>query len=927
MMRRKCGTEAENVKESYTEDVENAAGKKKGGKGLPAKVLVAAMSIIVALVAGIIFFQAFLGRTLAEGNLDADGRADSQAAQEETNISQEGEVPLYSILDVNTIDIYAINRIPAEKAFGMTWDASLFYWLEDVNPKSTEDGYLAKCRISKTLLRNSESGELIQYEVYRDPGTAEIYKIVSIEEKDGSLLLTDYYYQHGVPNFIFVRQDSVYTPTYATTDKTGDRYYFEGDVMVRWRMIQTPREIEEYVLSPSAVSYRQYDYFQEKESARKMYDDVEIRMLNAAYNTYQAIESQTGIGLMEGMVKDTAGAGIGGVMVDIRRTTDNVLLYRTVTREDGIFRCFVYLDGSECFLSVRENDTFKDAAMYGIFLADSGITGMYGTLVLHKSAGGEYPVHINIYMAEDVRSGENGSMERTPAYDATVSLRKGMGAREGEVFQTLQAGEGGVLDTALPSGTYTAQIDVPGCARTFLEIRVDEEETSVDSYVLPELAEGVTGVVLTWEDRDVDLDLTLFTPFQATAGDMAHIGGGILADENGNYLVSDNSAGCEVIYVNTAQEGSYKVYVSDYTNSQSEYYNADMLGSIHIHIYIYDNNGLAAEYTFPVGQVGVIWEVAEISGSQITPSQRVYQDMEGKNWWLEKKQKKRLVRVNWKYEDGRSWASSWEEYSYDALGNQTKHLFYNRDGLVTQWEEYHYDNKGNRIKETGYCGDGSVDWEKHYDSQGNEIKYESFDPENNFMRETSFDSQGKEIKCTYWYYNGMETVVDYWTEKCYDSQGREIKSVCYGGWLTDGSVNSWTEMSYDSQGNMIKSVEYDGDGLMRSWTGMSYDSQGNMIKRVEYDSDGLVRFWTEISYDGRGNETGHFGYLADGSVLEGYEYTYDDRGNRIRSARYNWLGLSNWSEYSYDSQGNLIEQVYYNGDCSREWSAEYLYEQ
>lgn len=337
-------------------------------------------------------------------------------------------------------------------------------------------------------------------------------------------------------------------------------------------------------------------------------------------------------------MRDTAGAGIGGVTIEIRRKGDNVLLYRTVTGEDGSFRCFVYLDGTECVLSARGEEAFRDTAVYGIFLADSGLTGAYGNLVLHRVDGDEYPVHINIYTAEDVKSGEDGSLSRNPLSGAGVTLREGAGAYEGEAFRTLQAGEGGTLDTALPSGVYTAQIDVSGYSRTFLEIRVDERETSADSYLLPALEEGRMGVVLTWEGGETDLDLTLFTPFQSAGGDMARVGGRIMDDGNGNRLLSDNSAGCEVLYVNTAQAGSYKIYVNDYTDIQAGNYTVNTLAGINIHIYLYDSNGFVAEYVFPAGQTGVVWEVAEISGSQITPGQRVYSRMEGKSWWLESKE-------------------------------------------------------------------------------------------------------------------------------------------------------------------------------------------------------------------------------------------------------------------------------------------------
>lgn len=594
-------------------------------------------SLFVCLLFGILFLGSCGVERPEQLVTGTEGQAANRTSGEEVAPVIE-EVPLYDIPDVATIDIYAVNRMPAEKVSGTKWDESLFYWLEDISRENSEDGYLAKCQISKAVLRNAENGELIQYEVYRDPQTDEIYKIVSIEEEGGRLRLTDYYYRDGIPNFVFVRYDSVYTPTYATTGKTGERYYFANDMMVQWRVVRTPGKVEDCTISPSQSSHRQTDYFQQDEAARKAYDDMELRMLNAAYNTYDAISSYTGIGVMEGVVQDTFGAGVGGAAVDIRRKGDNMLLYRVATAQDGSFKCYVYLDGTECTLTVRAGDVFKTATVYGIVLKDSGIAGAYGTIILGKAGVEEYPVHINIYIADNARSNEDGSLENIPASGAALILREGAGAREGEALLTLQAGEGGSLDTALPSGIYTAQIDAPGCARTFLEIRVEDSAASVDGYVLQNLQEGMTGVVLTWTGADVDLDLTLFTPFQSTAGDMAHVGSGTWEDGYGNYLVADNSSGCEVIYVNTTQEGSYKIYVSDYTDSQAGNYGSDVLGMIDIHIYIYNSSGLVAEYTFPAGQSGVVWEVAEISGSRVTPSQRVYSQVEGKDWWLEEKQ-------------------------------------------------------------------------------------------------------------------------------------------------------------------------------------------------------------------------------------------------------------------------------------------------
>lgn len=857
----------------------------------------------------------------------ADGQTDDRATSEEAAPVPE-EIPLYDIPDVGTIDIYAVNRMPAERVSGTKWDKSLFYWLEDISRENLEDGYLAKCLISKAVLRNSENGQLIQYEVYRDPQTAEIYKIVSIEEEGDRLRLTDYYYRDGIPNFVFVRHDSVYTPTYATTGKTGERYYFASDMMVQWRVVRTPGKVEDCTISPSQSSKRKTDYFQQDEAARKAYDDMELRMLNAAYNTYDAISSYNSIGVMEGIVQDTSGAGVGGATLEVRRKGDNVLLSRVATAPNGSFKCHLRLDGTECILIVRAGEAFKTATVYGIILKDSGITGAYGTILLGKAGVEEYPVHINIYIADDIKSKEDGSLENIPASGAVVILREGAGAREGEPLLTLKVGEGGSLDTALPSGVYTAQIDAPDCARTFLEIRVEDGAASVDGYVLQSLREGMAGVLLTWTGADVDLDLTLFTPFQSTAGDMAHVGGQVSGDEHGNSLLSDNSAGCEVIYVNTTQDGSYKLYVSDYTNIQAGNYSADVLGKIDIHIYIYDSTGLVAEYVFPAGQKGVVWEVAEISGNRITPNQRVYDRMDGKSWWLEKKEKKRTKRlVQEVCYPGNLNSNEWEqpsilEYSYDSRGHLTKKVGYAGVYMSYINEEYDYDSQGNLIKTTiQYDESGSMKhWtENSYDNRGNLIKSAEYNDKGIYnWTENSYDNRGNLIKSAEYGSKGIYS----WTENSYDSQGNLTRSAAY--WY---NKLSW-ERNYDSQGRLVREVE-EGDDDYYEYN-YEYDDWGNLKKTITcvpeiYDVPENFRYYLTIEYknkyDSRGNLIRREGYYNDGSLCCLTENTYDREGNLVQESDYRYGGANIQSSLvkKYDDQGNVVEEIMYDNYIFQGW--------
>lgn len=595
----------------------------------------AASVFLAGFIGGIFLFRGSFGGngTGAEDRFLADGTLTESAGDE----NWQDLKPLYEEVEVPVIDIHAVNYTAGTKAPGIVWDSTLFYWLEDIDPGSSEDGYLAKCPVGRMLLRSAEDDSLIQYEVYRDPESGEIYKIVSVEQGAEELHLTDYYYQSGYPNFTFSRSDSIYTPTYATPAKTGERYYFNKDVMTRWRMIEEPRVIEEYVLTLNDASYSQYDYYEQSGEIQRSYDRTESRELNAARNTWDAVTAAgAGVGLVEGRVVDASGNPLSGMTVDILHEEDGTLLYRCETAEDGSFQIYVHLEEVLCRVVVRGNEVYASNSVEGVEL--SGTTGgsSCGSLLLHRVGGEEYPVYINVYDAVKVRTEEDGSLTRDPLPGAEVSLREGAGVRTGEVLQTLVADETGVSRTDVPAGTYTAQIDVPGYVSSYVTVEVAEKETEAECYVLPVPEEGQTGIVLSWEG-EADLDLTLFTPYQSTDGDMAHIGGRTAGDSYGNHLAADNTACCEVMYVNTGEPGSYKLYVNNYTESEAENYSSSQLGGLNVHIYIYDRTGLLEELSFPAGESGVVWEVADLNGGRIRPAQRVYRNLEGKKWWTQDK--------------------------------------------------------------------------------------------------------------------------------------------------------------------------------------------------------------------------------------------------------------------------------------------------
>ncbi len=556
-----------------------------------------------------------------------------ETAAEAVDMEKHLAQPLYNIEGPGHISLKENVASPGSKEDGMTWDETLFYWLEDVDTTSTEDGNIASCLIYKTQLINDDNGNLIQYEIYKDGETKEVYKIVSIEQQTDGLLITDYYYDKGKINFIFERKESIYTPTYATTDKTGNRYYFNNDTMVRWRMINEPRVLEEYTLAMREVSYTQWHYFAEPADVQKKYDEKEQEMLNAAYNTYAAVADAVGIGTVEGNVTDTTNTPLEGITVSVFRQSDDVLLYQTKTKEDGSFLVYVNLDETECYMELVGTEEYKALTINDVTLGISDLVKSYNNLIMHKTGGDEYLVEVCVYSAENVVTKEEESTKGDKLLGATVTVREGAMNYDGDILTTAQADASGIIILNLKSGIYTLQIDIEGYETAYLEIEVNEQETKKDAYMIPSVSSGKTAVLLTWKDAETDLDLTLYTPYQAEGGDMAHIGAGTMEDAYGNHLISDNSMGCELMYLDSTALGNYKIYVNNYTDSLAGNYTSNALAVLEVHIYIYNENGLVTEYTFPAGQNGVVWEVAEISGSQVSSANRVYSSVEQGSIW------------------------------------------------------------------------------------------------------------------------------------------------------------------------------------------------------------------------------------------------------------------------------------------------------
>ncbi len=246
----------------------------------------------------------------------------------------------------------------------------------------------------------------------------------------------------------------------------------------------------------------------------------------------------------------------------------------------------------------------------------------------------EYPVSLTVYSADQVITDMDGNLNRVPLTDVVVSLRQGQ-QQDGEVFAVAEVSEDGTVKAYVPAGTYTAQVEAPGYAVSYMTLEVSQE-TQADGYVLPLPEEGQTAAVLTWEG-DADLDLVLVTPYETPDGEAALVEASASSDSNGNRLISDNVSGCEVVYINTGDGGGYQLYVDNATDSEEGNYDTDTLSRSKPHIDIYGSQGLVMQLECPRDQVGVAWEAASLEGGQVTSRGTLHGSQGETGWWMDSK--------------------------------------------------------------------------------------------------------------------------------------------------------------------------------------------------------------------------------------------------------------------------------------------------
>ncbi|MDO5348973.1 MAG: zinc-ribbon domain-containing protein [Lachnospiraceae bacterium] len=556
--------------------------------------------------------------------------SNSQLAQTITKYNREAD-------STASIQIYAENFTPGTRNTSYAWDKNLFYTLEDINPNSGTDGLINGYNIARKMIRNASTGNMMEYEIYTNPATGKVNKIVSIEYFQNYLEITDYYYDdYGKVSFIFVRNDINYIPSYAIPTKDGQRFYFNSDCMVKWRVVAGGVQTN-YVIGPesaqqngNASSCIQYSSL--AADGKSSYDQTEKRMINAAYNTYQTALSVEGISEITGYVYNDQGIPVAGAQVMLVLDGTDEKLYLTESDEAGRYQIMVPSKDSRYRLVVSNEDCV-DATVYGIEISDQILSDYQDSVYLVPRSDRRYSVNVHMYDALNYAQDGSG-MERLS--HAAIYIRDGVNHRDGGVVAQATANADGVVNVELLPGMYTAEVMKQGYDSTYYNFAAMENMDAVQINASPRLAEGEVRIVLTWGYTPQDLDSHLFTPYDNVFGDNTyHIWYGNKQDAVGNNLDVDDTTGYgpETMTIPVLKNGLYKYYVADFTNCSGNNPTSYEMSASGAMVNVYTSNGLTATFTVPANVPGVIWEVFEIRNGSIVPIQRYYSNIEDKSWW------------------------------------------------------------------------------------------------------------------------------------------------------------------------------------------------------------------------------------------------------------------------------------------------------
>ena len=256
-------------------------------------------------------------------------------------------------------------------------------------------------------------------------------------------------------------------------------------------------------------------------------------MLNAAYNTYEAMLKENEYGGITGNVVNTKGKALKEVKIEIYFGAD--LIGEIKTDKKGRFETGI-TPNSEGYKLKITKEGFADTEVENVTVKDTDSIVLIDKIMLVKAGEGKKKLKFNVFNAEATKYNNQKAVKKY-IDKVKIKVRKGTDNKDGEIIAESKSDSKGNINLSLENGIYTIEFAKKGFVKSYQTIAV-EKKSAMNIPLVKNMKENQLKIVLTWEG-DKDMDSSLFTPYQGKGGDMAYVGAGTKKDKHGNRLVND----------------------------------------------------------------------------------------------------------------------------------------------------------------------------------------------------------------------------------------------------------------------------------------------------------------------------------------------------------------------------------------------------
>lgn len=490
---------------------------------------------------------------------------------------------------------------PQKRDDTLVWHDTVFSRIENTeNPsEAVVNTYLYK-KVSGYLLDGTE----IVYDVYTNPETELIEKIVSTTYTGDCSDVVTYYYNMGNVNYISQYSKVVNAPIDISSAKIQSRYYFGKDTLVKYI----------FCADDVATEYTVTDLNTYSEGTIEQYEFLEEEMINSAYITYNVAKGLPDVVKVSGYVLDEFNQPLEGARIRVTRESDDALANELETDGDGKYSFELETTMDSTFTIEASKGSMISSAIYMV-TALPGAGDFYAE-PLYLS----YEDNINPYNAQILVRDATDMSKALPM--ASMQFRNGINNKNGEVIYESVLNEAGAAIVPIRAGSYTAQVSLGGYEDAYFTVVVKQDHQAVLGYAVPDLADDTFATVLSWDTTPLDLDARI-----------------ISSNESHVYRGASDSIGSttpEVVYVDNAGTDEYEYFVSDYTAATGNDPLSYNMSSSNACVAVYDSDGMVASYHVPIAHSGFAWNAFKIRNKQVLPVNRYYYTLEEGTYWTQK---------------------------------------------------------------------------------------------------------------------------------------------------------------------------------------------------------------------------------------------------------------------------------------------------